>query len=333
MSAPPKDLCVEVIDTQLSLHSMLDRIANLPTNPPSLFCDVEGMNLGRHGSISMLSIYAVPTNTAYLVDVQLLGGSDAFTSTNDERKVSLKVLLESSAIPKVFSDAHKCSDALFGFHQISLGGVKDVQLMELGCRPGPLSAKRYVACQIRCLADCSVSSDVQKALQRSKPDMARLFYKNQKREAGDIPNKRLLKMGAAQQHRFQHLILLPELHRLYETKLSRPSERFWQVQVQQATADRIKLSQQAPSHESVQDNNTRTLGPWSESDIQQAVEAWNGDVLFDAMRGDEGDDDGNDSLLQDMANGECDDDDEDDYYQDTAKDCDGWEEDNMRNGE
>jgi hypothetical protein len=51
------------------------------------------------------------------------------------------------------------------------------------------------------------------------------------------------------------------------------------------------------------------------------------------MRGDEGDDDGNDSLLQDMANGECDDDDEDDYYQDTAKDCDGWEEDNMRNGE
>jgi len=115
--------------------------------------------------------------------------------------------------------------------------------------------------------------------------MARLFYKNQKREAGDIPNKRLLEMGAAQQHRFQHLILLPELHRSYETKLSRPSERFWQVQVQQAIEDRIKLSQ-APRYEGWQDNSSTTLGPWSESDILQAVEAWDEDVMFDLMHGD-----------------------------------------------
>ena len=160
--------------------------------------------------------------------------------------------------------------------------------------------------------------------------MTRLFDVYQKR---DIHNKRLLEMKAAQQHRLQNQIVWPELHRLYDTKLSRPSERFWQVQVQQATADRIKLSQQAPSHERVQDNNSRTLGPWSESDIEQAREAWNEDVLFDAMHGDEENDDENDNLLQDIANEEYDDDDEDDFYQDTAKDCVGWEEDNMKNGE
>jgi hypothetical protein len=51
MSAPTKDPCVEVIDTKLSLYSMLDRIAILPTNPPSLFCDLEEeTNPGREGS-------------------------------------------------------------------------------------------------------------------------------------------------------------------------------------------------------------------------------------------------------------------------------------------
>jgi exonuclease 3'-5' domain-containing protein 1 len=330
MSAPPKDLCVEMIDTQLGLRSMIDRMANLPTSPPSLFRDLEGRNLGRYGSISILSIYAVPTNTAFLVDVQLLG-SDVFDSTNT-RKISLKTILESSTIPKVFFDVLKCSDALFGLHQISLGCVKDLQLMELGCRPGPVSAKRYVACLTRCLADCSDSSDVQKARRRAEHDMTRLFDVNQKR---DIHNKRLLEMKGAQQHRLQNQIVLPELHRLYDTKLSRPRERFWQVQVQQATADRIKLSQQAPSHERLQDNNTRTLGPWSGSDIEQAVEEWNEDVLFDAMHGDEEDEDGNERLLEDLADRhpEDEDDDGDEYYQDSARDCDVWEEDNIRNGE
>ena len=220
--------------------------------------------------------------------------------------------------------------------------------MELGCRPGPVSAKRYVACLTRCLADCSDSSDVQKARRRAEHDMNRLFDVNQKR---DIHNKRLLEMKGAQQHRLQNQIVLPELHRLYDTKLSRPSERFWQVQVQQATADRIKLSQQAPSHERVQDNNTRTLGPWSESDIEQAIEAWNEEVLFDAMHEEEDEDgnerlledladryhedeDGNERLLEDLADRYRDDDDDgDEYYQDSVRDCDGWEEDNMRNGE
>jgi hypothetical protein len=65
----------------------------------------------------------------------------------------------------------------------------------------------------------------------------------------------------------------------------------------------------------------------------QALEAWNEDVMFDLMHGDEEDEDLNDSLLEGIANGGCDGYDEDDFYQDTARDCDGWEEEMTKKGE
>jgi exonuclease 3'-5' domain-containing protein 1 len=272
----------------------------------------------------------VPTNTAFLVDVQLLG-SDAHDSKN-ARRFSLKTILESSVIPKVFFDVRKCSQLLFDLFRIDMGGVSDVQLMELGCRPGPLSAKRYLATLADCVANCSASSDVQKERQRAEQDIARLFD-TREQEAADIADKRPLEMEMEQQHRLRNLIILPSLHGRYDEKLRRPKRRFWQAQVQQATEDRIKLSQ-APRYKRGHDNNSTTLGSWSESDIQQAVEAWDEDVMFDLMHGEEEDEDGNERLLEDLANRYRDDDDDgDEFYQDSARDCDGWEEDNMRNGE
>jgi exonuclease 3'-5' domain-containing protein 1 len=185
--SPPKDFRVEVTDTQLSLRSVLDCVPTLPTDPPSLFCNLEGTNLGRNGSIVTLSICAVPTNTAYLVDVQLLG-SDAFASTT-KRQVSLKSTLESSTIPKVFFDVRNGSDALLELYRVALSDVKDVQPMELGCRPAPDSAKRYLATLVDCVANCSASSDVRKERQRAEHNVA-LSFDTQKREAANVPNKR-----------------------------------------------------------------------------------------------------------------------------------------------
>lgn len=272
MSAPTKDPCVEVIDTQLSPHSMLDRIAILPTNPPSLFCALEEeTNLGRDGSKFTVWIYAVPTNTAYLVDVLLPDRGDTLAPRIDEPEVSLKALFESSAIPKAFFDIRKCSQLLFDLYRINMGGVRDVKLMELGCRPGPLDDKRYLRTLADCVADCRASSDVQKERQRAEQDIARLFD-TRGQEAADIADKRPHQMEAEQQHRLRDLIILPGLHTLYNTELSRPGATFWQVQVQRAMENQIKLSH-APRCEGGQDNTSTTLGPWSRSDIQQADEA------------------------------------------------------------
>lgn len=75
------------------------------------------------------------------------------------------------------------------------------------------------------------------------------------------------------------------------------------------------------------------LGPRSESEIEQAIEDWNEDVMFEAMHGDAAQD--WEKELEDFFDLEEDHDDDDGYdnYQDTARDCIGWEEDMMKNGE
>jgi exonuclease 3'-5' domain-containing protein 1 len=198
--------------------------------------------------------------------------------------------------------------------------------MELGCRPGPESSKKYVADLAKCVAKSSAISDPQKEeWQLVKQDAARLFDA-QKRGFRHIFSKHPLR-SEIEQYCVQNVIVLPGLHDVYDAKLRRPSEKFWQVQVQQATKDRIKLSQTLQEQD-----GSKTLGPWSEWEIEQAVEEWNEDVMFNAMHEDE-DDDWNEGLLQDIMNGDCDDCDEYDDYPDNARDCIGWEEDMLKNGE
>lgn len=54
----------------------------LPPNLPSLYLDLEGVSLGRHGFISIIiSLYVAPKKKTYLVDVHVLGAS-ALSSYN-----------------------------------------------------------------------------------------------------------------------------------------------------------------------------------------------------------------------------------------------------------
>jgi exonuclease 3'-5' domain-containing protein 1 len=227
MSALANETCIEVVDTQLSLRSLLNDVTSLPTNPPSLFLNLEGDNLGRYGSISIISFFVAPRNTVYLTDVHFLGG-EAFTITNNN--VSFKTILESSTITKMFFDVRNDSDALFNLYQVSLNGVKDIQLMELGYRPGPESSMKYVSDLAKCVTKSSATSDPQKEeWPRVKQDAARLFDA-QKRGFRHIFSKRPLR-SEIEQYCVQNVIVLPGLHDVYDAKLRRPSEKFWQVQV------------------------------------------------------------------------------------------------------
>jgi len=48
------------IDLEADLLPLLDSTTNLAVNPPSLHIDLEGVGLGRHGSISILSLHVAP---------------------------------------------------------------------------------------------------------------------------------------------------------------------------------------------------------------------------------------------------------------------------------
>ncbi|KAK5125895.1 hypothetical protein LTR08_005107 [Meristemomyces frigidus] len=324
MSALANDTCIEVVDTQLSLRSLLDDVTSLPTNPPSLFLDLEGNNLGRHGSISIISLFVAPRKAAYLIDVHRLG-SEAFTITTND-KISFKTILESSAIPKVFFDVRNDSDALFSLYQVSMNGVKDVQLLELGSKPGSDGSKRCVAGLAKCVAKDSAVPDAQKEQwQRVKENITRLFDPQnggQYRVFNERPLGR-----EVMEYCVQDVFALPGLYNIYDTKLRQPGQKFWQMQVQRATEDRIKRSQM-PDYDG--QDKSKALGPWSEWEIGQAREEWNEDVMSDAMHEEE---EWDEDALFDAMHGEYDDFNDFDDYKDSARDCIGWEEDMLKNGE
>lgn len=89
ISAKPLDIpCLEVsfkrvdlnadplsnfVDTEAGVAGLIEEIQGLPTSPPSLYIDLEGINLSRHGSNSILQDPAPPLDKAYLIDVHSQG--------------------------------------------------------------------------------------------------------------------------------------------------------------------------------------------------------------------------------------------------------------------
>lgn len=90
-----------LVDTCTAMADLINAIAKLPTSPPSLYIDLKGVYLSRHGSISILQVHFSPDNRTYLIDIHILGGK-AF-STARAGGQTLKGILESDSIPKVFS--------------------------------------------------------------------------------------------------------------------------------------------------------------------------------------------------------------------------------------
>ena len=110
-----------------------------------LYLDLEGHNLSRNGTISIMTILKYPSRVIGLIDVKTLGSS-AFTTANLEGK-TLKTLLEDPRTSKCVWDVRNDADALWAHYQIRLAGITDMQLLENASRAGD---KTYV----RGLATC-----------------------------------------------------------------------------------------------------------------------------------------------------------------------------------
>ena len=304
MSSVLAQMDVDTVDSVSALTSLLDDLSNLAGNPPSLYLDVEGVHLGRHGSVSILSLYIAPLEKVYLIDIYRLGNT-AFSTTNSSA-TSLKTILESPTIPKVFFDIRNDSDALFAHFQISVDGIKDVQLMELAVRKG---SKDFVAGLAKCIEKDSPSSALAKVEWKRTKESAGRLYAPEKGRPVEIFNERPMRPEIVQ-YCAGDVALLPGLYNVYNAKLGPPGERFWQVQVGKATKNRIKLSQ-SPSY----DGHTRAqaCGPWDKEEIERAIDAWNDDQ-WDAYNEDEDPFEYDDDRM-------------------TARDYTGWEDDMEKNGE
>ncbi|KAK4444190.1 ribonuclease H-like domain-containing protein [Podospora aff. communis PSN243] len=128
-----------VISTVPALAAFLSTI----TPYSELYIDLEGENLCRYGTISIVTVLvhyvnypSQPQDTTRLIDVATLGELAFTTPSSTDPDTTLKYILESTSIPKYLWDARNDADALWAHYHVALGGVTDVQLMENASRVG-----------------------------------------------------------------------------------------------------------------------------------------------------------------------------------------------------
>jgi exonuclease 3'-5' domain-containing protein 1 len=235
MAFPGSTAKVTLVDTTTSLSDMIDCLMDLPHEPPSLFFDLEGVNLSRHGHLSILQLYNVPKGEIYLVDVHVLGAQTF--STPASSGCTLQQVLEAQTIPKVFFDVRNDSDALYSHFGIRLAGIHDLQLMELATRN---FSRRIITGLAKCIErDAPLSLHQRADMMKVKMNGLQLFaperggtYEvfNQR----PIPNDIILYCA-------QDVQILPQLYAHYSSKIT-PT---WKEKMLSASRDRVALSQSA----------------------------------------------------------------------------------------
>ncbi|CAG8979823.1 hypothetical protein HYALB_00002593 [Hymenoscyphus albidus] len=175
-----------LIDTVAAVVELVDGLADLPTNPPSLYIDLEGVNLSRFGTISILQILVLPTKTTYLLDIHTLGALAICTSGKTGK--TLKSVLESAKIPKVIFDVRRDSDALHAHFAIKVDGVHDLQLMELSTRPA--YRKRHVSGLAKCVEMDIGLSEADKKMWKEIKERGRNLFAPQRGGSYEVFNTR-----------------------------------------------------------------------------------------------------------------------------------------------
>ncbi|KAF7552789.1 hypothetical protein G7Z17_g4088 [Cylindrodendrum hubeiense] len=253
MASSPSTL----VDTEAGIISLIDKIKELPRGTPSLFLDLEGISLSRHGSLSLLTIYVLPEACAYLVDVHKLASASFTTASPDG--TTLKAILESPAITKVFFDVRNDSDALFAHYGIDLKGIEDVQLMENAARPG---RRRYIIGLEKTIQNFAPITLGQKQDWSVVKDRGVRLFHPTKGGTYEVFNQRPLDPEVVR-YCVNDVQFLPGLRDKFWSDLS-PA---WKKRVVEETEKRVKESQ-APGYEP--QSQSKKFGPWermSEDDL------------------------------------------------------------------
>jgi exonuclease 3'-5' domain-containing protein 1 len=205
----------QMIDSPSALKAFIGGLPGLDGPVPSLYIDLEGNNLSRKGTLSLVTILVEPRHTVHLIDVTGLG-KQAFQVTGpspDER--TLKSILESQDIVKVFFDIRNDSDALFGLFGVRVAGIEDVQLMELASRN---FSKRFINGLAKCIErDSTLPYAEKREWKASKERGHKLFDPNLGGGYAVFDERPL--STEINKYCVQDVIHMPVLRELYRAKL------------------------------------------------------------------------------------------------------------------
>ncbi|KAL8782978.1 MAG: hypothetical protein Q9195_009521 [Heterodermia aff. obscurata] len=242
-------MAITIIDSQSSVATLVDSLQNLPTNPPSLYLDLEGINLSRNGLISIMQIFVQPTNQVYLLDIFVLR-EKAF-DTPGTSGTDLRAILQSASIPKVFFDIRNDADALFAHFGVSVECVVDIQLMEVAARR---YSKRYLAGLGKCIEqDAQLKGETIQQWKATKEKGVSLFAP-ERGGSYEIFNTRPLQEDIVA-YCAQDVIYLPLLWDIYRKNINGA----WAAKIKEQTRARLEMSKDASYDPHSMD---KALSPW-----------------------------------------------------------------------
>ncbi len=238
-----------IIDSLTTMAGLIHTLTDLPTSPPSLYLDLEGTNLSRHGSVSIVELFVLPQNHVYLIDVHLLGETAFSIQSHDG--LTLKDILESSDIPKVFFDVRNDSDALYSHFQINLAGVQDIQLLENAARS---SYRRCVNGLAKCIEKDALMTSFEKSDWKNVKEQGRKLFAPELGGSYEVFNKRPM-AEEIRKYCAQDVLFFPGLWSAYSAKVN----TIWAEKVRVETLARVALSQTANYNGS---GRHMALSPW-----------------------------------------------------------------------
>jgi exonuclease 3'-5' domain-containing protein 1 len=263
-------LVIAVVDTPATVKSMLDKLDGQGSESADIFFEVSSCERATD-RISVCTIYMKSHHAAFVLDVNTLGSGAFFTSNT--AGVSLKTIFADADIAKVVFDVRKVASALYESFQLSLAGIKDVQLMELASRA---HGRQRLATLINCVNKESINLDVKDWAEASR--LANVVASQAQYKSGEASIRGPIKL-ASSLYDLSAVSFLPRLFSAYEQKLSPPGQKFWRVQLKYTI---IRLIEQAKTKAYETQNAD---GPWTEDYLEEATDSWNEDVMMCSYHG------------------------------------------------
>lgn len=251
--------CSEVPTLVSSLPDLEAFLASIPPSGTCTLCmDLEGKNLSRNGTLSLLTVLIHPSRASYLIDVQTLGDSAFTTPSPDSDGKTLKAVLEDRSTPKYLWDVRNDADALWAHHQVRLAGVIDVQLLENASRAGD---KTYLHG-----LDKSVDRDLSALTFTEWERWAQTKKGVKALMSTDVFTRRPLDV-TTMQYCINDVIYLPALHDVYAKRIT--SE--WLEKAMDESAQRV-VEACEPAYEPQSDE--KRYGPWGSGMGCWVLEPW-----------------------------------------------------------
>lgn len=223
----------KLIDSVGALETFLDGLPESKAGPLRLYVDLEGNNLSRNGTLSLVTILVESEKKVYLIDVTTLQ-QDAFNIGGSKGR-TLREVLESSVTIKVFFDIRNDSDALHSLYGIRVAGIEDLQLMELASRG---FSRRCVNGLAKCIErDTALGSTERQRWQKVK-DRGRELFDPARGGNYAVFDRRPL-TADVMDYCVQDVVFMPHLREVYRAKLCDE----WWSRIEAETQARIRLSQ------------------------------------------------------------------------------------------